>query len=106
MMENGDYSLKRIGGNSLGAVDNYWFPHLFTPKVASSALEILARCPTLLRFAPCIACFLTQNPLRKPNINSPFLLVVGGETPALAKNNPSAKATRNALPHFQAAFAP
>ncbi|OAM38553.1 hypothetical protein A7Q00_09715 [Eikenella halliae] len=50
IMKNGDYSLKRIGSNSLGAVDNYWFPHLFTPKVASSALEILARCPTLLRF--------------------------------------------------------
>ena len=36
----------------LGSVDNYRFPRLFAPKAASSALEILARCPTLLRFPP------------------------------------------------------
>ena len=32
---------------------------LLRHKTGSAALQILARCPTLLRFAPCIACFLT-----------------------------------------------
>ncbi|WP_392423540.1 hypothetical protein ACF3NW_02460 [Eikenella halliae] len=29
MMKNGDYSLKRIGGNSLGFVESCWFLRLW-----------------------------------------------------------------------------
>ena len=51
----------------------YWvLRRILHHKTVSAALPILARYSTLLRFAPCIACFLTQNPLRKPNINSPY----------------------------------
>jgi len=34
IMKNGDYSLKRIGSNSLGAVDHSWFLRLWGQKSA------------------------------------------------------------------------
>ena len=34
---------------------------LLRPKNMATALQMLARCPTLLRFAPCIHAFMTQN---------------------------------------------
>jgi len=34
---------------------------LLRPKSMATALQMLARCPTLLRFAPCIHAFMPQN---------------------------------------------
>ena len=34
---------------------------LLRPKNMATALQMLARCPTLLRFAPCIHAFMPQN---------------------------------------------
>ena len=47
---------------------------VFGKKTASAALKMLARCPTLLCFFPCIREFFLKKPLRKPNANSPSLV--------------------------------
>ncbi|RKW31455.1 MAG: hypothetical protein D8B42_03820 [Kingella sp. (in: b-proteobacteria)] len=37
---------------------HYFHRHLLCPKNAATALKMLARCPTLLRFLPCIRAFM------------------------------------------------
>lgn len=72
MMKNGDYSLKRIGGNSLGAVDNCWFPHLFAPKAAFSSLEILGKVSNLTAVSALNLPPLEHNPLGKVAVSKPW----------------------------------
>ena len=38
---------------------HYFHRHLLCPKNAATALKMLARCPTLLRFLPCIHAFIS-----------------------------------------------
>ena len=72
-------------------------------KTGSAALPILARCSILLRFAPCIACFLTQNPFRKPKINSPapaprVVLTIRSKVSGCLKRKKTAVHTQPFLP--------
>ena len=54
-----------------GAVYNWFAQRILRQKTASAALKILAYGWHRLAFSPCICHFLTQNPLRKPIVNSP-----------------------------------
>ena len=40
---------------------HYFHRHLLCPKNVATALKMLARCPTLLRFLPCIRAFISSN---------------------------------------------
>ena len=40
---------------------HYFHRHLLCPKNVATALKMLARCPTLLRFLPCIRAFMSSN---------------------------------------------
>ena len=55
----------------LGSVDNQQLRRLLRPKTASATLKTLANGRHWLMFLPCICRFMTQNPLRKLNVNRP-----------------------------------
>ena len=84
---------------------HYFHRHLLCPKTAATALKMLARCPTLLRFLPCIHAFMSSNlPMQIVNTGSKQKASHKTQTIFQAAQPCKQRQPENTSTRFQAAF--